>query len=352
MLPNRQKAPLCPSFLLNKRIPGRRPWFWSVSLFFAACMTLLAPTAAMADQSAQGQQDFLTTIIWTIAALSIAEMIRNSIQGIFTRLSGLNEAGIAQKAVGAIAGMGALFGLANVMRATAAGHGGGGGSGGGRASGGDGGGIKLSGEHAPSGGGEGRPSGMPPGGEVDLSEDGSPAGLADSLKMPTGHTTGFEQAADVGNKWGNALGTYSRRAATTAAAGALGIAGMAVPLGSRLAQAGAVAADSTIGAAAGYAGSAIGRFAGVQGSMLSQSWQARKQAQNLTGGKISAAEGFRIAAGGVTMPDAFSRSLKFGGAYALHDKAGQFVLGWMKRDAATSRPTTGKMDNGVNYDRM
>jgi hypothetical protein len=52
------------------------------------------------------------------------------------------------------------------------------------------------------------------------------------------------------------------------------------------------------------------------------------------------------------MQDALSRSLKIGGAYALHEKAGQFVLGGMKRDAAASRPTTGKMDSGVNYDRV
>ena len=86
------------------------------------------PTAGLAAQAAPGQQpaqqDFLTTIIWTIAALSIAEMIRNSIQGLFARLYGFNETGVAQKAVGAIAGIGALFGLANVMRATAGGHGG------------------------------------------------------------------------------------------------------------------------------------------------------------------------------------------------------------------------------------
>jgi hypothetical protein len=333
-----------PRFLLSKMLSGCKPWFWLVSLTLAACMILLAPAVAMADQPVQGQQDFLTTIIWTIAALSIAEMIRNSIQGIFARLSGLNEAGIAQKAVGAIAGMGALFGLANVMRATATGNGGGGFGGGSHGTGEGCGGIRLSGEDAPYGCGEVRP-------EVDASEDGAPVGLTDCLKMPTGHTTGFEQAADAGNKWGNALGMYSRRATTTVAAGALGIAGMAVPMGSRLAQAGTVAADSTIGAAAGYAGSAIGRFAGVQGSMLNQSWQAGKQVQQMTGGKASTAEGFRIAAGGVTMQDAFSRSLKFGGAYALHDKAGQFMLGWMQKDTTGGRPTTGRMDNRVHYDR-
>ena len=348
---NRNKALLCSDFLLHKRISGRKPWLWSVSLSLAVCMTLLVPAAAFADQTAQGQQDFLTTIIWTIAALSIAEMIRNSIQGLFTRLSGLNEAGIAQKAVGAIAGMSALFGLANVMKATAAGHGGGGGSGGGHGSGG-GGGIKLSGEQAPSGGGEGGPSSMTPGGEEAASEGGTSAGLAASLNMPAGHTSGLEKAADIGNKWGNALGTSSRRAATTMAAGALGIAGTAVPMGSHLVQAGTAAVDSTLGAAVGYAGSAIGRFAGVQGSMLGQSWQARKQAQKLTAGKVSVAEGFRIAAGGGTMQDALSRSLKIGGAYALHEKAGQFVLGGMKRDVAASRPKTGKMDSGVNYDRV
>jgi hypothetical protein len=171
------------------------------------------------------------------------------------------------------------------------------------------------------------------------------------MKMPNGHTEGLERAGDIGSKWGNALGSYSRRATSTVAAGALGVAGMAFPMSNRLVQNGAMAVDNTIGAAAGYAGSAIGRFAGFQGSMFSQSLQARNRAQKLKGGKVSAAEGFRIVAGGVTMQDALSRSLKVGGAYALHERAGQFVLGGMKRDAAAGKPTTGKMDSAVNYDR-
>ncbi len=306
-------------------------------------MTLLMPTAGLAAQAAPGQQpaqqDFLTTIIWTIAALSIAEMIRNSIQGLFARLYGFNETGVAQKAVGAIAGIGALFGLANVMRATAGGHGGG--SGGGHGSGGGDGGIKLSGENAPIGGGDGRPGSLTPGGE---GNDGSAA----SINMAAGQTSGLEKAATTGNKWGNALGSFTRGATTTVAAVGMGVAGMAVPGGDRLVQASVNAFDKTVGAAVGYAGSAAGRFMGVQGSMLGQSWQARKQAQKLTGDKVSVAEGFRLAAGGATMQDAVSRSLKLGGAQAIHEKAGQFVLGGMQRDAA-NRPATGKMDSGVNY---
>src|SRR5208337_4093930 len=126
-------------------------------------------------------------------------MIRNSIQGLFARLYGFNETGVAQKAVGAIAGIGALFGLANVMRATAGGHGGG--SGGGHGSGGGDGGIKLSGENAPIGGGDGRLGSLTPGGE---GNDGSAA----SINMAAGQTSGLEKAATTGNKWGNALGSF------------------------------------------------------------------------------------------------------------------------------------------------
>jgi hypothetical protein len=347
----RNKALLCPGFLLNKRIRGRKYWLRVVSLCLAAWMTLLLPPAGLAAQAAPGQQaaqqDFLTTIIWTIAALSIAEMIRNSIQGLFSRLYGFNETGVAQKAVGAIAGMGALLGLANVMRATAGGHGGG--SGGGHGSGGGGGGIKLSGENALPGGGDGGPGGMTPGGEGNAPGSGASDGSAASMNMAAGQTSGLEKAAGAGNKWGNTLGSFTRGATTTVAAVGMGFAGMAVPGGDRLAQTGVNAFDKTVGAAVGYAGSAAGRFMGVQGSMLGQSWQARKQAQKLTGGKVSVAEGFRLAAGGATMQDAVSRSLKLGGAHAVHEKAGQFVLGGMQRDAAANRPTTGKMDSGVSY---
>jgi hypothetical protein len=335
----------CPDILLKKRLFWYKSRIWPVSLFLVVCMILLAPGAAFADQTATGQQDFLTTMIWTIAALSIAEMIRNSIQGIFARLSGLNEASIAQKTIGAMAGMGAIFGLANAIRATASGQGG---CGSHTLSGAGSSGIKLSGENYPCGCGDGGASFVSPGGEEKSSELGT-SDLAAVLKMPEGHTAGLEKAADLGNKWGNALGAYSRRATATVAEGALGVAGMAVPMGSRLVQAGTMAVDSTIGSAAEYAGSAVGRFVGVQGSMLGQSWEARKQAQKLTGSKVSAAEGFRITAGGSTMQDALSRSLKFGGAYALHEKAGQSVLRGMKRDPAASMPTTGKMDSTVDY---
>jgi hypothetical protein len=292
------------------------------------------PAAAFADSSLPAQQapqqDFLTIIIWTIAALSIAELIRNAIQGLFARLSGYRESSSAQKAVGALAGMGALVGLANVIRATAGDHGGSNGEHLGADKGGSG--IKLAGESVPSGDGS-----------------GSSARMAAAMKMPAGQTTGLEKAVSAGHRAGNALGSLARNTATTAAAMGMGIAGMAVPGGDRLAQAGISTFDQTVGAAAGYAGSAAGRFLGVQGNLLGQSWLAGKQTQQKTGGPVNVAEAFRMVAGGANVQDAVARSMKVGGAYAVHEQMGHYVIGKLRKDTEAKQPATGRMDSGVNY---
>jgi hypothetical protein len=341
--------------LLNIRIQGRRAWLQSVSLALIAFFALLLPAAALADQAVLGQQaasqDFLATIVWTIAALSLAEMIRNSIQGLFSRLYGFNESGAGMKAVGAIAGMGSLFGLANVMRATAGEFMGGGRSEGRSSSGAGGGSISLSGETSYMGG-ESVLAGMTTGGEGDkgVTRDGGATGeMASALGMKAGQTSGLEKATGTGNQWGRTLGSLARRATTAIAAMGMGMAGMAIPGGDHLVQAGVNVFDKTVGAAAGYAGSAAGRFAGVQGSLLGHSLQTGKRAQKLTGGQIGVAESFRMVAGGATVQDAIARSLKLGGACAVHEKAGQFILGGMQNEAAANSPAKGKMDSGVNY---
>ncbi len=189
-------------FLFVRRNTGCRVWASPLSLVVTLVLVVLMPAASFAASTDPGQaaapgptaQDCLTVIVWTIAALSIAEMIRNSIQGLFTRLSGINESGFATKAVGAISGVGALFGLANLSRTTVGGFSGhsGGFSGGQRT-----GEINLAGVNSPLEGASLQTDGVFAGKPY-----GEMAGSNFSLETP-GTTVGLQRASQTGNRWGS-----------------------------------------------------------------------------------------------------------------------------------------------------
>jgi hypothetical protein len=93
-------------------------------------------------------------VVWLMIIIPIAEVVRNSVQGLFTRLSGMDEGGMVSKAMG-IFGLGAVVGMGRLASTaiplepiTPSGGGSGPGPGGG-------GGISLSGTtvNNPSGGG-------------------------------------------------------------------------------------------------------------------------------------------------------------------------------------------------------
>jgi hypothetical protein len=311
--------------LIAKKVPGKMLCLILLAVF------LLAPPAASAapgdpgQAAAQGQngQDLLTIIIWAIAALSISEMIRNSIQGLFTRLSGMNEASFASKAVGAIAGVGALFGLASLGGATL-GAGARAGASGGQSFGGQSS-INLGGQPAPEGAGQGLATGT---GQV-------------------GDTAGLSAAGRAGSNLGASIGGFARSVATGIAGGALTLATSAIPGGERLAEAGTRFFNNTVGLGIQHAGAAAGRFVGTHGHLLGQSLQARR----LSGGTTGLKDAFQQVTGGASFSDAMKRSMKFSTLHAAHQRAGGLALEGMKADgekAGGEQAPVTSMD-GVRY---
>lgn len=278
----------------------------------ALSVFLLAPLAALAAPADPGQaagqgQDFLTIIIWTTAALSISEMIRNSIRGLFARLSGVNEAAFASKAVGAIAGVGSLFGL-TALGGVTMGAGARSGASGGQSFKGQGG-INLGGQPNPG---------------------GSASQLFSTGTGQAGDTGGLAAAGKAGNNWGAPLGGFARSMATGLVGGALSLATSAIPGGERLAETGTRFFDNTAGLGIQKAGGAAGSFAGANLHLLGQSLQANR----LSKGTAGLGGAFQQVTGGSSLGDAMKRSMKFSAANAAHQQMGGIALERMKGSEA------------------
>jgi hypothetical protein len=125
------------------------------------------------------------------------------------------------------------------------------------------------------------------------------------------------------------------------------MAGAAIPGGANLAEAGTDLFRNTGGRAIGYAGTAAGRFAGTHAGLLTQSLAAQRQ----SGGRVGISEAFRMVAGGATVGEAVSRSMRFAVSQTFHPQAGPMALAGQAEDAAgtsvANRPTS-SMD-GVRY---
>jgi hypothetical protein len=223
---------------------------------------------AIAAQPANGQ-NMITILIWLMAMLPVAEMIRNSMQGLFTRHSEFDEAGFATRSLAAIAGIGGMIGLSNLGRATF-GHGmsgrtpGGGGGWDGGAGHAAGQGIKLTGSDAPLGGGAGSvPAPMPDVPAVSI------AGVTPSQSgvSPAG---GLQRAVSWGEKAGAFTGGVAGAATSSFVSGAIGLAGCAIPGGQVFADVGRKA-GSAAGMLAEHGVGAVTRGVATHGHLFAQS---------------------------------------------------------------------------------
>ncbi|URZ15420.1 hypothetical protein [Clostridium felsineum] len=101
---------------INHKVHAAAIWFGEIitnaSMQFFYAFTFTAMIAAL---GASTWQDWLLALVWMTALTKISEMLRNSLQGFFTKVSGLDETALAGGAlgtVGAIAGgMTAAFGM-------------------------------------------------------------------------------------------------------------------------------------------------------------------------------------------------------------------------------------------------
>lgn len=64
-------------------------------------------------------QHWVHTLVWLVCLVTVAEMIRNSVQGLWTRLSGIDEVGTASRVMGAL-GFGGLASISRVASASIA----------------------------------------------------------------------------------------------------------------------------------------------------------------------------------------------------------------------------------------
>ena len=101
---------------INHKVHAASIWFGemitnaSMQFFYAFTFTVM-----IAALGASTWQDWLLALIWITALTKVAEMLRNSLQGFFTRASGIDESTLAGGALGTvggiIGGMTAAFGV-------------------------------------------------------------------------------------------------------------------------------------------------------------------------------------------------------------------------------------------------
>lgn len=101
---------------INHRVHAASIWFGemitnaSMQFFYAFTFTVM-----IAALGASTWQNWLLALIWITALTKVAEMLRNSLQGFFTRASGIDEATLAGGALGTVGGivggMAAAFGM-------------------------------------------------------------------------------------------------------------------------------------------------------------------------------------------------------------------------------------------------
>ncbi|PJI10016.1 MULTISPECIES: hypothetical protein [Clostridium] len=101
---------------INHRVHAASIWFGemitnaSMQFFYAFTFTVM-----IAALGASTWQNWLLALIWVTALTKVAEMLRNSLQGFFTRASGIDESTLAGGALGTVGGiakgMTAAFGM-------------------------------------------------------------------------------------------------------------------------------------------------------------------------------------------------------------------------------------------------
>lgn len=107
-------------------------WMWAINKNVNAAMIWMGEIISNAFlQSAYAlvflvfltftaSSNWLSALIWAIAVIPLGEMIRNSVQGLFTRMSGFDEAGTAGRVMGFL-GLGSVMGAGKLASATAGG---------------------------------------------------------------------------------------------------------------------------------------------------------------------------------------------------------------------------------------
>lgn len=105
---------------INKKIAAAQIWFGEMitNIFMQSfyAFTLFIMMKVVADTTFQ---NWFYTLLWMFSIISISEMLRNSLQGLFTRLAGIDEASIAQKGIGTVGKM--FAGTMGAMKATTSG---------------------------------------------------------------------------------------------------------------------------------------------------------------------------------------------------------------------------------------
>lgn len=101
---------------INKRVHAASIWFGEIltnaAMQFFYAFTFTVMIVALGDD----WKNWILTLVWMSAIIKIADMLRNSLQGFFTKLAGIDEAGLAGGVFGTVgstfAGMAAAFGMA------------------------------------------------------------------------------------------------------------------------------------------------------------------------------------------------------------------------------------------------
>lgn len=101
---------------INKKVNAASIWFGEIitnaamQFFYAFTFTVMMVAVG------SSWNNWLLTLIWMAAIIKVADMLRNSLQGLFTKLAGIDEASLAGGVFGtvgsAFAGLTAAFGMA------------------------------------------------------------------------------------------------------------------------------------------------------------------------------------------------------------------------------------------------
>ncbi|RJO62785.1 MAG: hypothetical protein C4542_02155 [Dehalococcoidia bacterium] len=242
-------------------------------------------------------QNWFQLLVWLMILLPIAEMLRNSVQGLFTRMSGIDESGAAGKVMGAL-GLGAMVGMGRLASTAAP-----------RKhpvqppSGGPSGGLSLGGREAPpSPPPISPPGGSPAGGSFGAFGPGSTtvsSGPAGNVGVARTSVSGASGLGELGsgsatqNLYGAQGARLSQVVSTSRAVGAAGAKALAAPAAVMFA---AVPGGQHMVNLASAVGGAAGRAVGAVGGLAYQTAKVRKEEgvgvkeafKQVTGGKDAA----------------------------------------------------------------
>lgn len=100
---------------INKNVNAYSIWFGELlSNAFMQSAHALCIMIFLTFCNVKDGTSWIQLLIWMAIILPLAEMLRNSVQGIFTRMAGFDEAGAATKVMGMM-GFGSLMGMGNLM---------------------------------------------------------------------------------------------------------------------------------------------------------------------------------------------------------------------------------------------